>query len=477
MAPPVSKPRRSRPFWLFLVALVLAAGGGYFGWRAQQQRAAIRTVRPPLPDLRAWPPELQERTAAANRDTLRALGQLSRLYHANGFLAEAQRCYQGLEQLQPDEPRWWHRHATILAGYGDLEPAIARWRRVVTLAPAYLPAQLRLAAALAKTGRTADAARVYTDVLQRKAGDAHALLGLAQLDLEAGRWEPARQRLEQIVAQTSHELGADLLVTVYEHFGQTSEARAVRARAKAAGSFRDPPDPWIDDLLAECFDAYRLSLAAGLAQRAGDRAGAARWLERAVELAPGDVGVRFQLASLRLEQGDRSAARSHLERCTALAPKFADAWAHLSALWERGGDSRRAAEVLEAGLRECPDSPGLHLMRARQWRDAGRVSDAIAEYRASIRLRPNEADAYLELATTLFRLERVPEGLLELDRALAAEPSHPTALALRAFHAIGEGNEADARRWLAAVRNQPRVPPEQVEQLRDAFRQQFGEIF
>ena len=65
------------------------------------------------------------------------------MYHANGFLDEAGRCYQGLQQLDPAEPRWLHLHATILAGYGQIEPALALWKRVRELAPDYLPAQLR----------------------------------------------------------------------------------------------------------------------------------------------------------------------------------------------------------------------------------------------------------------------------------------------------------------------------------------------
>jgi tetratricopeptide (TPR) repeat protein len=454
-----------------------AAGGGAFGWRFYQNAGVVRAARPATPDLRQWPDELQQRVAAANRDTAGALAELSRLYHANGFLGEAARCYTALEKLQPREPRWPHRHATILAGYGDLEPAIARWQRVTTLAPEYLPARLRLGDALTKAENSSEAASVFTEALQRKPDEPYAVLGLARIDLEAGRWEAARQRLETVAAQTGNELGADLLVTVYEHFGQQDRASAVRAKAKAAGTFRDLPDPWIDELVEVCFDAYRLSLAAGLASRSGDRTQAAKLLERAVALAPDDVTIRFQLASVHADAGNLAAARTHFERCTTAAPGFPDAWAHLSALLQRGGDARGAELVLLNGLRNCPESPGLHLMRARQLRDGGRAAEAIPEYRASIRFRPNEADAYLELATTLFRLERVPEGLAALDGALAAEPNHPAALALRAFHAITERKEADARKWLGAVLNQPRVPREQVEQLLAGFREHFGRPF
>lgn len=461
--------------WLVIGAVAAAAAvAGWFGWRSVEQSRVVRAARPALPDLRTRPAELRERlVVVSQRDSASALAEASRLYHANGFLAEAARCYAGLERLQPSEPRWWHRHGTILAGFGEAAPALAAFERVIALAPDYLPAQLRRADLLAKGDRTADAARAYTEILNRKRGEPYATLGLARLDVEAGRWEAARVKLEAVATTTQFELGYDLLVTVYEQLGRTADALAVRGRAKAAGSYRDPPDPWMDELLADCFEPYPLSLAAGVAARTGNAVGAMKLLERAVALAPDDVAIRFQLAGVLVERGDLGRARAELEQCTKSAPGFPDAWSHLAALLERGGDARGAIATVAAGLRENPQSPGLHLMRARQLRDGGQVGPAIDEYRASIRLRPNEADAYVELATTFFRAERVGEGLAALEQALAAEPGHPMALALLALHAINAADAAAAQRWMAAVRDQPRVPAEQREQLRAAYRQQF----
>jgi len=297
------------------------------------------------------------------------------------------------------------------------------------------------------------------------------------LDMDAGRWEDARGKLERVTAQTNFELGYDLIVTVYEQLNQPDAATAVRRRAKASGAFRDAPDPWMDELMDACFDAYRLSLVAGTALRSGDRATATRLLERAMNLAPGDVDVRFQLAGAWSETGDFERARQQLVRCTEVAPTFADGWAHLAALQARAGDRAGAQRTLAAGLGHCPDSPGLHLMRARGLSEAGRPAEAIAAYRRSIELRPNEADAYLELATTLFRLERIPEGLAQLHAALRAEPEHPAVLGLLAFHAVSQGDEASARPWMQRVRAQPRVPAEQVQRLRAAYRERFGRDF
>jgi tetratricopeptide (TPR) repeat protein len=473
------KSTRQRIIW---VALVLAAaiGGGWWWQNAARTQQRVAASLPVRPDLSAAPATLREQITAAEAQArtrigaLRGLKTLSRLYHANGFLGEAARCYDCLAKLDPAEPRWLHFQASILAGYGEMDAALVLWRRVVALAPDYLPAQIRLGDGELKSNHPAEAAAAYANILQRDPSNAYALLGLARLDYEAERWDQALARLETVVAQTNYALGYDLIVTLYERNGQTQRAREIRGAHKASGAFRDPPDPWLDDMLDVCFDPYRLALSAGLLARNGNGAQAVQLLERAIGLAPDDVAVRFQLGTLSVAQGNFPVARAQLERCTQLAPDFADGWAQLSALQTQLGDDTAAAQTLATGLARCPQSPGLQLMRARDLQRAGLSAEAIASFRESIRLRPNEADAYIELANYLITLGRTDEGIPLLQQAVEAEPGNPMALSFLTFHAITTGDERSARRWFAQVREQPRVPPEQVEKLRAAYREQFG---
>ncbi len=303
----------------------------------------------------------------------------------------------------------------------------------------------------------------------------YARLGLARLDLEADRLDEARQRLEQVVNQTNYALGYDLIVSLYERLGLTQRATAVRARTKASGAFRDAPDPWLDALIDECYDPYRLSIAAGFAGGTGDATKGRRLLERALAIAPDDVSVHFQLGTLLAAQGEFAAAHGELERCTVLAPGFADGWAHLSGLLAQQGRAMDASRVLTEGLKHCPDSPGLHLMAARQHQLAGRLGEAIGEFQESIRLRPNEADAYLDSASSTSRPTAPPRAWQKSAAPLAAEPGNPTALGILAFNAIGTGSEAEARSWLARARQQPRIDGDQLNRLASRFLQRFGQ--
>jgi hypothetical protein len=61
-----------------------------------------------------------------------------------------------------------------------------------------------------------------------------------------------------------------------------------------------------------------------------------------------------------------------------------------------------------------------------------------------------------------------------MERALLAEPGHPTALTALTLHAIESGNEDEARKRLTAARAQPRIAREQMQRFISAFREQFG---
>jgi predicted Zn-dependent protease len=468
------------PILIALSCLLLAAGGTWWWQRAGDRQAIVLAALPPIPDLSMKAPVLRDRVTAAEARAQgrfaaqKGLADLSRLYHANGFQEEATRCYAGLEQLAPAEARWPHLHATIIAGYGEIEPAMQLWQRVILLAPDYVPARLRLGDCYLKTNRPDDAAAAYAEVLKLSPANSYALLGLARLDLDAGRLEKARERLETVVKQTNYSLGYDLIVSLYERTGQKERASAIRGAAKASGAYHDLPDPWLDGLLDDCFDPYRLALAAGIAAHFGESSDAVRLLERALALDPKNVSTHFQLGSVSVQRGDSKSAREQLEECTRLAPEFADGWAHLSALQAQMGEVSAAARTLLTGLSHCPDSPGLHLMRARNLRAGGQNGEAINEFQTSIRLRPNEPDAYVELGNTYIELGNDKEGIQKMLEAIEADPGHPIALSALAFQSIITGNETGARLWLTRVANQARVPHEQSARLLEAYRQAFG---
>ncbi|MEI6107971.1 MAG: tetratricopeptide repeat protein [Opitutae bacterium] len=474
-------PRAQRRHFIWAGLLLTGViGAGWLGWIAIQRHNIVAEHLPDRPELGSYPSDLIDLIAQAEgtaRGYVRpaaGLAALSRFYHANGFYPAALLCYDGLRLLEPQGARWAHLPACILAEFGRLDEALPLERRAIELAPDYLPARLRLGDILLKNNQITEASAAYAAVLEREPGNPYALLGLARGAISHGAWTKAAEHLRLAVSRHPDFIGAlSLLVTVDEHLGALAEVAALKA-AIGKREFSDLTDEWLASLVEDCYDSYRLSVAAAVAKAAGDTTATHRHLERAIAIAPANSGYRRQLAALLTREGKLPEARVHLEKAVAAAPEDADSWLFLVQNLNALGETVQAEQMLTKGLSVCPLSPSLHLERARWWSKAGRPEEAILEYRESYRLRPSEASPLVELATVYFSVGRVDEAVAALREALLRQPAHPIAQATLALIAISQGDEAGARGWWNRVRLQPDTPPPAVETIRQAFQQQFG---
>jgi predicted Zn-dependent protease len=458
--------------------ILLVTALAVLGWRVASRRAIATASIPPPPALPASRADLLDELNARERAARRflhpaaGLARLARLYHANGYYNEAMSCYAGLRRLEPREARWPHLQASILTEFGRLEEALPLREQTIDLAPQYLPARLRLGDVLLKLNRVTDATHAYEQALALEPSDAYARLGLARCALAAKDWPRAAGQLRLALQSHPDFVGAlSLLATVSERLGDQAAATAARG-AVGSREFSDLPDAWLDSLMDDCFDAYRLSVASAVAGAAGDVDKAAQRLQRAIELAPNAGAYRRQYAQLLTRQGNTGEARTQLTKAVAATPDDADSW--LLLVQNLSGDDPAAAErTLLAGLAACPQSPSLHLERARLLNRAGRGPEAIAEYRESCRLRPNEPAPFVELATVLFANQRVGEAKAALLAALEKQPDHPIALATLALVAISEGDAATATAWWNRLRPAS-APPQVLNSVRQSYAQRFG---
>jgi tetratricopeptide (TPR) repeat protein len=450
--------------------------GGYVVHQRSIVGAGI-PVRPAADSLR---PELADEIAAREnavrgfRHPGAGLVGLSRLYHANGFYREAIQCYETLGRLEPHEARWPHLHASILAGSGRIEEALPLWQRAIALAPDYLPARIRLGDILTKANHRSEAIQAYAAALQREPGNPYALLGLARNDLAEHDWSRARAHLEQAVTAHPDFIGAlSLLVTVYEHEGEAKGARGLR-EVIGRKEFRDIPDPWLDELIGDCYDSYRLSVAAAVAGLAGDTATARNHLERAVALSPAAGSYHRQLGQFLFQQHDYPSARRHLEKAVAVAPDDSDAWLSLVDVLTELNQPAEAERTLLAGLAACPQSAALHYAYGHKLGESDQPGPAITELQTAKKLRPSEANSYIDLALVYFRLNRIEEGVAEMRAALSVQPGHPLAMQVLARHAINSGDEPAARQWIQQLRQQARVSEADLGTITGEYQQHFG---
>jgi len=465
-----------------LIATLITVGaaiiGGWFAWPRWMAHKIVTASIPARPDLASWPAvftglvDQAEQSARGFSRPAAALADLAQLYHANAFYGEASQCYDGLLRLEPRSARWSYLKANLLAGFGRLPEALPLLQRAVELAPDYLPARLRLADALRKTDQRAGASAAYAEVIKRDALNGYALLGLALCDLDAGDWTATREHLRQCVAaQPGFFGGWSLLVTVNEHFGEAEQTAVARRKAAASARYRDFSDPWLEELTDRCYDAYRLSVAAG---GANDRAFTRRWLERAIALAPDRGSYRRQLGTVLFQDKNYAAAQPLLESAVALTPEDGDAWALLVGLLAATNNFAAAEKALAAGLEHNPQSGALHYENGQRLHSLGQLQAAVAELTTAKQLQPRDAKAYIELALVYAQLGHLNESVAEMKAAVAAEPGNPAAMILLANRAIATGDESEARDWIRQLRQFPPASTPDLDVAVVSFSKRFG---
>jgi len=460
--------------------LVLLGAGAWIGQRMLNRQAVVAQHLPAVPELSSWPAALADEIGATGqlarqwRRAPQGLAALAALYHANGFYEEALVCYEGLRLIEPGEARWPHLAAAIATNFGRMDEALPLLRRTIELDPDYIPARLRLGDVLLKTNRTDEAAQAYAEALRRAPANPYALLGLARCDLAAGNWTKARELLRETLTLSPDFIGAlSLLATVHEHLGDQAAADTIRAGI-GRRQFSDAPDPWLDGLANVCFDPYRLSVAAAITGSAGDRARGLELIDRAIALAPKSSSYRRVAAQIMLADGNREGARRQLQQAVEINPADSDAWLLLIDALRQLRQEAAAQIALHLALAHCPQSAGLQLAMGQQLAATGRIPEAIARFRLSADLSPNDAAPLVEMADLCFASGQAETGLAALHQALARQPGNPLALTSLAFYHIVTGDEAGARRQWQEILRQPRTPPAMLEKLRQSYQRQFG---
>lgn len=192
-------------------------------------------------------------------------------------------------------------------------------------------------------------------------------------------------------------------------------------------------------------DSYR-GLASLLADL-GEAGEAEAALKFALAKWPQAAGLYVQQAVLLKDTGGFDAAAGPIERAVQLAPGDVEAWRLAGAIAHRRGDPARAAEAFGRAAALKPDMPDLHHLHGASLVAAGRAEDALEVCDAWLAKKPMDIEVLalkghalqevgrIEEARRLFdfdrfvagRTIRVPDGYADLDAFNAALESHVLA--------------------------------------------------
>jgi len=335
-----------------------------------------------------------------------AFARAHALQQAGDFAAAAD-AYTAFLRDHPDNIEARSNLGVVLARLGRTDEAVAAYQEALRHAPGRIEIRMNLGLALYRAARLEDAADAFGAVLDSTPGHLQALYLQADCHLRLGRPGVVVAALEPLAAARPDDkvlaylLGmaylrtrqldrGQVLIDRILRDGESAEAylmlgMAKRAVQDLAGGLEDlrkavqlnPELPTVQSLYGQALletgnrDQARAAFEAELARNPTDFEAnlflgvldkeeqrfdsARRYLMQARQLRPGDVGPRFQLATIHVMLGETEEARGLLEAIVEEAPSFIEARVSLATVYYRLklrelGDQERAA--VEALTRE-----------------------------------------------------------------------------------------------------------------------------
>src|SRR6056297_1795211 len=405
-------------------------------------------------------------TEAGNRWLLRGL-----LQRLSGDLPAATEALQNAEQLLPSEATASYQLGLVCLANGDQPTAVAALRRAIDRQPAKaerLPIALALGKLHYQMGDDAAAEQLWDEVERLFGSDAGVSRRVAELMVEARRWEAAIGRYEQLA--TAAGVGADAIQ--YRLTAARLKQRLDRSEEALADlhallpSVR--PGSWLHQQVRQQIEAI-------LRQDGGD-ARLATYYEQQWKANPDDLDTMLRLGQAQSRAKQPAAAETTLRQLLEKAPLQRSARdALIEVLVQRNDWSGAAAQyawLSESSLAQPDDwlQWGTALLRDESKSLEQRRAAAAKVWTALAEQRDEDAVTQVQLAQRLAAIEHFDKAEALLNRAIGLAPADPQyrerlgqlfydqgrkedAYAMWQTMAVGEGRSPEALLRLAEIYN------------------------
>ena len=381
--------------------------------------------------------------------------------------------------LRPRHALAWNHLGWSLHEAGDVQGAHGALRKALELAPDSGVIHSGLGAVLAGTpGRHDEALPLLRRALELDPALVHTRTNIAGVLLVQGKDDEAIDLAREILGdEPGNHLAHTCLGRAYEGKGQGAEA--VEAYRSAAQYAPDDDVRALDDLARSLGAVGRtdeaLEVLSQLIQhvpesalahshlgsarvRAGDLAGAATSLHRAIELDP-DLGEpHIGLGEMHQAKGEYGRALAAFQRALTIDPQETRARYHLGILL--CDDMRRYDAAIEQ-FRKILEVDPTHVAALTHFgialRNKGERDAAIAKHEAAIRIAPDAAASHAALGVTLLRKGDLAGARRALERARELDGGSARTCANLAIVLRRQGERREAQAAFAkAVKLDPK---------------------
>ncbi|MES3020514.1 MAG: XrtA/PEP-CTERM system TPR-repeat protein PrsT [Pseudomonadota bacterium] len=395
-----------------------------------------------------------------------ALLGLARIAAAEGRSAESTGLIGRALAASPSDADCLRFRGDLLRLEGKPERALAAYRELLKIHPNNAQAHIDVANLHLDAGKF-DEARVQIAAARKVGtGTLAVFYSQAMLDFREGKHAAALEALQQITrVEPDHYPSILLLGAVQSALGSTQSAE--QHLQKFLGAY--PGHPYASKLMASlqvranhpeaalalvlpllernADDVELLTLAGEAHLRARQFSRAAEYYEKAAALKPGAPTLHTALALSRLGNGDSARAVAELERAAGLDRGAGRTGVLLVMSYLRAGDADKAlALVLE--MEKQGRNPLLDNLKGGIAMVRKDVAGARAHFNRALALDPLYLPALDNLAQLDMLEKRPHEAKRRYQAALAKAPRSATLMEALARLATSEGKTAEAMTWL-----------------------------
>jgi eukaryotic-like serine/threonine-protein kinase len=325
--------------------------------------------------------------------------------------------------LRPDFPWPYNNRGTVYLRLGQPAEAVRDYDSALARDPNYVEAFVNRSAAYLTLGKTD---RAYADIQKALAlNPDHAPAYLQRAEVHR-----SRRRLDAALKDCDRAVELDGTST------RAYEARAILRYAR--GDYAGARDDFsrLVALAPKSPDGYR-NRAVVSWRHLKDFDSALADFARVARLQPRNPDPHRCLGAIHLGRREYEKALVELQKALAIQPGYPPAvWARAEIyLWQ--GKTKEALAEIDPLLTAAPPVPAETLnIRGDVYRAMGRLDEAAADYRRLIRLKPQDADAFVHahvsLALVYEKQGKPGEAKACLDRLVAADPGSARAYLRRA---------------------------------------------
>jgi len=299
-------------------------------------------------------------------------------FHRNRDYADERSIWQDSAAKAPGNWRPHYNLGVVLAKDGQVEEAIAEYRKAVVCKADCVEARYNLAVLLAKQGEAAEAIAQYQQALQ------------SQPD-----FSEASNNLGSLLAQQ----------------GQVADAIACYRQALTS--------------MPDCAEAHN-NLANALASQNRIEEAVIEY-KKALDAKPDYAEAHNNLAIAMQQQGDAASAVLHLKKALAIRPDYAEAHNNLAVALDRQGNSSEAIAHFQDALQQNPDYAEAHNNLGALFGRLRRFAEAVAHFQRALDVYPDHADAQRNLALALTHWEDIP---VARDATQGPDGGNPNEIAM-----------------------------------------------